>query len=216
MFTSHHTAEYWAQYSRDLEDFIVKQVHDRGDRIELLSTASVGFARSKSELGREISVGERLQLETVALSRITGLRDAHGWLFHLTDQDLADEARRFSGDMHRAQVEEFERRRKDFAAQEEALPEWLRARINRFREAAGEKFLLEGWGYELLICCLADLLDRGKKTAATNLARDEGASGNQWDFATLLVGAHRESGDEGVATVPAGLAPITGSIDYAS
>jgi hypothetical protein len=107
-----------------------------------------------------------------------------------------------------------EKNRKQYAAWEEALPDWLKARIQRFRDAAGEKFLLEGWGYELMICRLADLIDQGREDEADKLACDEGASGNQWDCAKALAAGRKAHGDEFAVQVPAGLSPITGSADY--
>ncbi|RFZ41358.1 hypothetical protein DAVIS_02627 [Mycobacterium marinum] len=211
---AHHTAEHWAQMSRHLEWFTVKGIQDRGDSVQINQSNGWSFLRSKASLGREIRVGERLALETVKLTQITGLRDASGWLFRLTDQDLADEARKFSEDLHRKDVERLERNRRLYAEHETNLPDWLKARIRRFREAAGEKFLLEGWGYELMICRLADLLDRGLEDEADKLARDEGASGNQWDCAKALAAGRKRHGDEFGSALPAGLAPITGSADY--
>lgn len=211
---AHHTAEGWAQRPRRLEPFIVESVKDHGDGLEIHKSDGWTFYRSKTDLGREIHVGEELEMETIQLTRITGLRDKNGWLFRVTNQDLADEAREFTEKMHRDQVEDLERNRKLYAAHEEALPEWLKSRIRRFREAAGEKFLLEGWGYELMICRLADLMDRGLRVEADKLADDEGASGNQWDCAKALAAGRIEHGDEYATLVPAGLSPITGSADY--
>lgn len=116
--------------------------------------------------------------------------------------------------MQRDDVVRLEKNRKVYAAHEDALPDWLKARIQRFRDAAGEKFLLQGWGYELMICRLADLLDRGLEAEADKLAGDEGASGNQWECAKALAAGRVEHGDGYAALVPAGLSPITGSADY--
>ncbi|WP_373234000.1 hypothetical protein [Mycobacterium marinum] len=197
---AHHTAEHWAQMSRHLEWFTVKSIQDQGDSVQINQSNGWSFSRSKASLGREIRVGERLALETVKLTQITGLRDASGWLFRLTDQDLADEARKFSEDLHRKDVERLERNRKLYAEHETNLPDWLK--------------VLEGWGYELMICRLADLLDRGLEDEADKLARDEGASGNQWDCAKALAAGRKRHGDEFGSALPAGLAPITGSADY--
>lgn len=211
---AHHTAEEWARRPRRLEPFTVKSVKDTGDGLEIHQSNGWTFHRSKADLGREIHVGERLELETVQLSQITGLRDAHGWLFRLSNQDLADEARQFSEDMHRKDVERLEAHRKEYWGWEQALPDWLRARIQRFRDAAGEKFLLEGWGYELIICRLAALFADGDEAAAEALAEEVGASGNQWDCAKALAAGRERHGDDFAVQVPAGLSPITGSADY--
>lgn len=211
---AHHTAEHYAQMNRKLQGFTVTKVQDSGSSLTITGDHGWTFGRSKADLGRNISVGDSLWIETIKLTQITGLRDANGWLFHMSDQDLADEARKFSEDLHREDVVRLEKNRKLYAGYEAALPDWLKARIQRFRDAAGEKFLLEGWGYELMICRLADLLDRDLKDEAEKLASDEGASGNQWGCAELLVRGRHEMGDEVALLVPAGLSPITGSADY--
>jgi hypothetical protein len=209
-----HTAEHWATMPRRLEAFTVDKVKDDGDGVEIRQSNGWTFYRSKADLGREIHVGEHLEIETVKLTQITGLRDANGWLFRITNQDLADKARQFTEDMQRKDVVRLEQNRKQYAAWEADLPDWLKTRIQRFRDAAGEKFLLEGWGYELIISRLADLMDRGLDTEADKLASDEGVSGNQWDCAKALAAVRKQHGDEHAALVPAGLSPITGSVDY--
>jgi hypothetical protein len=211
---AHHTAAEWASRPRRLEEFTVKSVKDHGDSLEIHMSTGWTFVRSKADLGRDITVGETLWQETIQLTRITGLRDANGWLFRLTNEDLAREAREFSENMHRKDVVRLEQNRKKYAAWEADLPDWLQARIRRFRDAGGEKFLLEGWGYELIICQLADLFDRGLDDAADQLANDQGASGNQWDCAKLLARGRNEMGDEVGLLVPSGISPITGSADY--
>lgn len=211
---AHHTAEHWATRPRRLEDFIVKRVEDHGDSVSLTGHHGWTFNKSKAALGREISVGEHLQQETIGFSQVTGLRDVNGWLFRLSDEDLAREAREFSEDLHRKDVVRLEKNRKKYAAWEDALPDWLKARIQRFRDAGGEKFLLEGWGYELVICRLADLLDRGLENEAEKLASDEGASGNQWACAKAIARGRAAQGDDFARLLPAGISPITGSADY--
>jgi hypothetical protein len=197
-----------------LEAFVVEGVKDHGDSLEIRMSTGWTFIRSKADLGRDLSVGEQLEQETVQLTRITGLRDADGWLFHMSNQDLAEEARKFSEDMHRRDVERLELNRKKYWAWEEALPDWLRARVRRFRDAAGEQFLLSGWGYELVICRLADLFDRGLQEEAEQMAKDEGVTGNQWECAKVLAEGRSRHGDVFAVRIPGGLAPITGSADY--
>lgn len=214
MTQPHHTAEHWAAFPRKVEDFIVKRVEDSGDYVALTGHHGWTFSKSKAALGREIHVGERLQQETIGFSQVTGLRDVNGWLFHYTDQELADQTREMTEQMDRDRVVRLEKNRKQYAAWEADLPAWLKARIQRFRDAAGEKFLLDGWGYELTICRLADLIDQGREGEANKLASDEGVTGNQWGCAKGLAAGRREHGDEFAVLVPAGIAPITGSADY--
>lgn len=208
------TASFWASLPRRCEEITITSVVDNGDSLTL--TYGWTFNRSKAELGRDIKVGDRFILETVQLTRITGMQDpvTGEWLFHLTDEDLAADHRRFLDDVRRRDAERFELNRKQWAEQEAALPEWLQARIMQYRNAGGERFLVSGWGYELMICRLADLLDRGLEAEADKLACDEGVTGNQWDCAKALARLRESNGDEVATQLPAGIAPITGSADY--
>jgi len=210
----HHTAEGWAKRPRKLEEFTVEKLVDHGDSVEIKMSTEWTFIRSKEDLGRDLVVGETLWQETVQLTRITGLRDRNGWLFHLTDQDLADEAREFSEELHRKDVIRLEQNRKKYAQWEQELPDWLQARIQRFRDAGGEHFLLTGWGYELIICQLAALFDAGDEAGAERLSEEQGVSGNQWDCAKALAAGRKAHGDEYAVLAPAGISPITGSADY--
>lgn len=212
----HHTAAGWAKRPRSLEGFTVTNVEDGGDYLTITGGHGWTFGRSKADLGRDIRVGDELWIETMQLSRITGLRDRNGWLFHLTDQDLADEAVQFSADLERERTVALEKNMKLYAQWESDLPEWLKARIQRFRDAAGEEFLRNGWGYELVICRLAALFDSGDEAAAEKMASGEGVSGNQWECAKALAKGRSLHGDEYAAAVPAGLSPITGSADYSA
>lgn len=212
---AHHTADHWAQRPRSLNEFVVKSVLDSGDYLTLTSESGWGWMARKADLSREIRVGERLQQETIGITFVTGLRDDNGWLYRRTDQELADEARKFTEDMNRKDAERLEKNRAKYAEQERALPEWLQARIKRFHDAGGENFQLTGWGYELLICRMADLIDRGQEIEADQIASAEGASGNQWDCAKTLAAGRERYGDRFGTGCPAGLAPITGSVDYA-
>lgn len=211
---AHHTAEHWAGRPRSLNPFVVKDVEDHGDSVTLKSDQGYCFNRAKSDLGREIRVGDPLQLETIGFSQITGLRDQHGWLFRLSNQQLADEARQFSEDLNRKDVERLEKNRGLYETWERNLPDWLQARIRNFHERGGEHFRLTGWGYELVICRLAALFAVDLESDAEALASELGVTGNQWDCAKLLAAARSQHGDSTAIAVPAGIAPITGSVDY--
>ncbi len=211
---AHHTAEHWASMPRRVQGFSVTKVEDSGDSLTISGDHGWTFMRSKAELGRDITVGEDLWVETVKFGQITGLQDANGWLFRLTDEDLARQARELSEQLRRSDVVQLEKNRQLYAEWEAALPNWLKARIQRFRDAAGEKFLLKGWGYELVICRLAALLDVGDEEAAESLARQEGVTGNQWDCARTLAEGRARHGDRFAVECPGGLSPITGSADY--
>ncbi len=211
-----HNPDAWAACPRTLTRYVVKECRDRGDSYEFSTTEHTGFVRSKADIGEAFTPGDVFELETVNWSLITGLRDAAGrWRFRMTNEQLAERSRQQSQEFHNHKVVELEKHKAEWWAIEEALPDWLRARINRFRDAAGEEFLLDGWGYELVISQLAVVYAAGDQDQVDALDVQLGATGNQHDCARLLAELHRRghSPDE-IAQVPAGLAPITGSADY--
>lgn len=209
-----HTAEFWAGRRRDLDTYTVSECRDTGDAYEILTTDSTGFVRSKTDFGPALEPGERFELETIGFSTITGLRVDGRWRFRLTDDQLAADARKLTESIHRSNVEILERNRKKWWAIEQDLPDWIRTRITHFRDAAGEKFLVEGWGYELCIAQLAVAYAEGTYEDGDRLAGELGATGNQVGMAKGLAEAHKAGRDDLIAGSPAAMAPITGSRDY--
>lgn len=210
----HHTAAHWATRRRDLEEHVVRAVTDRGDSWEFSTESSLGFIRSKNDVPREFKPGDTFELETVNLSQITGMRADGEWIFRMTDEDLAAQARKWSEDYERRLSEELDANHRKYSRWESDLPPWLQARVQRFHKAGGVDFKREGWGYELVICQLADLLDQGRDDDADKLADERGASGNQYGCAKALAALRKTEGDEVGVLLPAGLSPITGSVDY--
>lgn len=210
-----HDAEFWAARPRSIDTYTVRECveTERGD-YQISTTNGIGFIRSKADVGAPLAPGAEFDLETVNISIITGFRVDGRWRFRLTNQDLAREARERTEAFRRKQVEQLEANKAKWWAVEQSLPGWIRARINRFRETAGEKFLLEGWGYELAIAQLAVAYAADDHVEVDRLARELGTSGNQHDFAKSLAAAHEAGDDEAIAQSVAGLAPITGSADY--
>ncbi|MGW5147589.1 hypothetical protein [Rhodococcus koreensis] len=215
MNTVTHTEEFWANKTRDLQRIIIKSADDArdGEWVFLVTTEGLHFGRPKQQLGRVIRPGDVFDLETVNGWEVTGMRDECGmWLFRTTNADLAEQ--------HRKQSEEFEERKRveylrncdKWAALEAALPQWIRARIERFRTAAGDKFDRDGWGYELVIARLAVAYADGDEDTVERIAAEEGSTGNQHDCARALAEIHNRGDDIGY--LPSGLAPITGSVDY--
>lgn len=210
-----HDAEFWAARPRSLDTYTVKECTEvEGDIYQISTTNSTGFMRAKADIGAPLKPGTVFDLETVNISIITGLRVDGQWRFRLTDEDLADEARERSEAFRRRQVEQLEANKAQWWAIEQTLPDWIRARINRFREAAGEKFLLEGWGYELAVAQLAVAYAADDKATVDRLARELGTSGNQHDFAKALAKAHNAGDDAAIAESVSALSPLTGSADY--
>ena len=210
-----HAAEFWAAKQRHLDWYTVKECRDRGDSYEFSTTDSTGFVRSKTAIGEPFEPGDMFALETVNFSLITGLMDRDGvWRFRLTDEDLAEQHRKSSQAFHDRKVVELEKNKAAWWAIEESLPDWIRARLNRFRDAAGEKFLLDGWGYELAVAMLAVAYADGNDTEADRIAREWGTSGNQHGMAQALANLHADGRDDVIANSVAALAPLTGSADY--
>ena len=211
----HHQARHWSDQHRSVTVYTVKKVTDLGDSWQFSTTDRTSFIRSKRDVPHEFHPGDQFILETIGWSNITGLAYNDGeWLFRLSDEDLAREAREWHEKCELELSERLDRNHRMYAQLENDLPSWLRARLARFHEAAGDKFKREGWGYELAICRLADLLDRDRKDDADALASELGASGNQWDCAQALARFRKQDGDEVAVRFPAGMAPITGSSDY--
>ncbi|ANA85523.1 hypothetical protein PBI_BLUEBERRY_61 [Gordonia phage Blueberry] len=210
-----HTAEFWADKRRALDWYTVKECRDVGDSYEFSTTDSTAFVRSKTDVGEAFEPGDTFALETVNFSLITGLMDSDGvWRFRMTDEDLAEQARRQSQAFHDRKVVELEKNKAAWWAIEESLPEWIRARINHFRNAAGEKFLLDGWGYELAVAQLAVAYADRNEAEVDRIAEECGTSGNQHDMAKLLAQLHTEGRDADIANSVSALAPLTGSADY--
>lgn len=91
--SEHRTAAYWAKRSRTLEyGFVIAEVTVYGDRVTLTSDNGRVIDCIREELGRDINIGEHLQLETIG-TNITGLADRNGWLFDKSDEDMAALAR---------------------------------------------------------------------------------------------------------------------------
>lgn len=210
----HHTAECWAGRRRTIETSTIKRLTDHGDRYEITGSSGWTFQRSKADIGRELHEGDVYELETCWVSIITGMRMDGVWLFHLSNEDLAQKARDEHEAYERELSERLDRDHRMYERWEAELPEWLQARIRRFHTAAGDKFKREGWGYELVICRLAHLLDQDLDVAADELASELGASGNQFDCAQALARFRSTDGDRVAVKIPAGMSPITGSADY--
>lgn len=204
------TAAAWAEKPRRLETITLDNVVvDAEDGWIHCRHGSGGFGLRIADCESTPIEGEDYELETVNFSTITGLRGADGWLMHKTDQQLADDHAALLRDLEERRQAELAANREKWTEQEAALPEWLRDRLARFRANGGERFDLEAWAYELFICRLAALFESGDEAAADQLAKDGGASGNQWECAKALAAVHTEEPDE-ITKFPAGATPITG------
>jgi hypothetical protein len=139
------------------------------------------------------------------------------WYHHRSDEEFDTEHEQFVAGIRKRAKEELEKNRDLWLAQEAALPEWLRDRLLTFHEMGGEKFELEGWGYELIVCRLAALYvdsNLEESEAINHLAEIEGTSGNQHEVAKAIAEAHMLQPERSMADTVSALTPITGDPFY--
>lgn len=206
------TAADWAAKPRHLEAITLDHAEvNATDGWVSCKHGSWSFSLRIADCTSVPVAGNDYELETVG-TLITGLRGADGWLMHKTDQQLADDHNMMVAGFQDERRRTLDSCREAWTEQEAALPDWLRERLSRFRTNGGERFDLDGWGYELVICRLAAVLADGDEDAANALASESGATGNQWDCAKALASHHQGGAD--LTQFPAGLTPLTGDPYY--
>lgn len=201
-----------AALRRTTEPFIVESLDERDGQLTVMTTERSGFGLPVDKLARPLAVGGSYTLECVRATEVVGVADALGWLYRLTDEDIERRDREMVQRFEREKRERYEASRQEWERRSAALPHWLQARLRRFHDAAGERFALDGWGYELAVCELAWAYSDDDQQRVDRIDAERGCSGNQHDCARYLARVHREGGD--AAAVPAALAPLTGSVDY--
>lgn len=198
---------------RALDTYTVKELtFGETGSATVLTTDSTGFGVSAATAAF-LNVGREFELETVNFSLITGIRVDGQWVMRKSDQDLDEEHRALVERINRDRAERLEKNRENWQKRQDALPDWIRTRIEGFHQTGGEGFALDGWGYELTICELAVLyLASGLEDDDTidSFAHQHGTSGNQQDFAKALARHH----DEDLSGTVSALSPITGDADY--
>jgi hypothetical protein len=162
--------------------------------------------------------GAAVVFENFGPNYVGGIRPegSEEWIFRRSDQHFEQLAAETQAKWDQEKRDRLATNRVDWEKREAALPEWARARLARFRAAAGERFEVEGWGYELIICELAVIYERNGNVDDDEIdqyARVQGTSGNQHDVARVLARVLARSQDDAVL-MPAGLSPLTGSADY--
>lgn len=198
--------------NRHVETTTVTRVGDGG--IEFGTGFGTGAFR---EVHDRLPVGTVVDVETRGFSTITGYRVAGTWLVRLSDEDLEEQHRQFVAENERRKREMLEKHRDDWTARTAALPDWIRTRIDSFRTAAGERFEVDGWGYELAIAELAVLYvesDFQDTPAVMEYASREGTSGHQHDVARMFASVRLHHPETSTAGTPSALTPLTGSPDY--
>jgi hypothetical protein len=176
----------------------------------------------------QLEVGQEYLEETVNFSEVTGLatifRSRHGeavvlqWLMHKTDADREREHQEFVAELRRKDEERLAENESYWRDRESRLSEPLRKRLERFRENGGREFDLSSWGYELIVCELADMyVASGLEDSDEILefAGEQGTSGNQHDVAKAIAALLIQEREEDVSERSiSALTPLTGDPDY--
>lgn len=150
-----------------------------------------------------LRVGGEYTLECKGFNSIAGLLENGNYLFRRTDEYFTRQHEEFQADHARRQRENLEKNRDDYRRRENLLSSPWKSRLARFHE--DPTFELEGWGYELVICELGQLMASGDEEAVQAYADREGVSGNQYGCAKALA---ERLNREDFHRVPAGLAPL--------
>lgn len=138
-------------------------------------------------------VGATYYLETYKFNDVGGIMQEDGlYLFHRTDEYFADRLAEYIAENKRKNLEWYEENKEDLVRRTNALSERYKARLMRFLSdpEKGEEFRKEGmgWGYELIICELAQLYERSGGAESDEIgafAHDQGTSGNQHEVAKI-------------------------------
>lgn len=167
-----------------------------------------------------VRTGDRIVFETALGSQVTGARrvGTEAWISRKTTDELIDEHEAMVAGFRRREEEDLAQHRADWTAREAALPGWLRERLAYFHAKGGRDFELGGWGYELTICEITQILlehdvdDNGPEVMA--YARANGTTGNQHGMAMALAKAHLEDPFATMSGTISALSPISGDPDY--
>lgn len=219
------------KYARRHENVIIEEIEDGAIKVKCEDDLGGWNYNPAPEVLEKLAVGDLLDVQTIQGSRVVGIAklvDQDGQqvrqpLFWQSDDDIAADFERM-----RAEIDERQRRNLDahldtWVAQEKALPQWLRGRIQTFHDRGQGLFELEGWGYELQVAQIAEALDALAELPEDSFSLPEsfdaqpcmnGATGNQVSFALMLARAHRAGED--LTGTPSALAPITGNPFYES
>lgn len=189
---------------RSHEVIIIKKLEAssrKEDFCFVTTTSSTGFGLP---LGMgALCVGSEYTLECRGFNHIAGLIEDGKYLFRHTDQHFEREHEEFVADIARERREGLEKNQYDYQRRENLLSSPWKNRLTRFH--LDPTFKLEGWGYELVICELGQLMAAGDQEAVDAYAKREGVSGNQYDFAKALA---NRLGTTDFDRTPAGLSPL--------
>lgn len=201
--------------NRRTDTFTVKALQLGKEAVAISTTDATGFIIPLTEDTRQICVHGTYLLELKDFNDVGGILTMDGrYLMRRSDQYFARKREQHRAEAARRRRELLDANRDDWQAREDALPSWIRARLERFHNAGGEYFALEGWGYELTICELAVIYERNglvDDDEVSRFAALHATSGNQHDCALALA-----RNKERAASFPAGMSPLSGDPDYSA
>lgn len=225
-----NTLEIPAYEGRSLQaQWVQKCEHTEGSDWYAITGTSGWTAGCSKEVFDLLIDGKPFILETINLSRITGWIIDGKWYDRKSDQDLKREHEAFVANMERERRESLEAHHEEWQRRQDALPDWIRRRLEGFHQKAGEKFSIDGWGYELIIAELAveyaalgDVIrDKDvfevipyESEAIKTISHEQGTSGNQHGMALALAKAHLDDPDRSMVGTISALAPLTGEAFY--
>lgn len=207
--------------NRSITTYTVKE-----NKNGVISTTDGTAFGTTAEASAHLTPGVVFQMEATQGSLVTGIKldGAEDWLMHESDEDLEAEHIKMIAAFDEDDRQRMVANRDDWTKREAALPEWLKARLNFFRDKSGENFELSGWGYELAVAELAALYaehgipNEGNgehdDPAIEEYAHKYGTTGNQHGCAVWLVKQHNEHPDESLAGTISALSPLTGDAYY--
>lgn len=184
-----------------------------GDQEVKFADGFSGYA--PPEVVAAMRAGQKVEVEIRGFNRITGWTIDGEYLWRKSEQDLDEEWRQYQERVAQERQERLDSKRAEWTAREARLPDWIKARLDSLRANSGESFDEDGWGYELVVCELANMYDLSNLEETDWICRydeREGCSGNQHNFALALARAHREG--QGAGGTVAALSPITGKAAY--
>lgn len=205
---------------RDYRAYTVEKLneYEGSDSVEVLTTDHTGFGVTK-EQAQSLQPGTVFVMETVNGSRVAGVKVAgkHVWLFRKSDQDLEREHQEFVAKFEQERRERLAANREDWQRRQDALPDWVKARLLSFHSYGGEKFMVDGWGYELIVAELAVLYVEHEYDDTEEIheyAEKYGTTGNQHEIAKALAKMHVAEPEKLLLNSPSALTPLTGEPLY--
>jgi hypothetical protein len=193
-------------------------------------TGSDGWTMiAPDEVAALLKVGSYFGLETKGFNEISGWHIDGVWYARRSDNAIREDFELFLDNSKKRRLDALESNRPNWQAREAKLPTWIRERLEYFREQDKEEFEVEGWGYELVISELAvmyakigeQILDKTltdirplETTEITELADEQGTTGNQHAMALGLAKQHLLDPERSMSGTIGALAPLTGQTAY--